>query len=214
MDHFFPGVLHSLGPAGILLFAGIFFAAQFCLAPVAPLAMAAGAIFGLGGGWVTVTLATALGAALNFLFSRHLARNAIARRLGKSEKFRLIDQAIGREGWKIVALLRFCPIPFGLANFCYGLTAVRFWPYFFASVLAIMPANFFFVWVGSTAQESAQALLGGGRPRHPVEYVLMGVGLMATFAALTYIGKIARAALEAADLSRPRATAPPAKEKE
>jgi uncharacterized membrane protein YdjX (TVP38/TMEM64 family) len=190
-----------MGLAGILLFAGIFFAAQFCLAPVAPLAMAAGAIFGMRGGFAAVTLGTALGAALNFLISRHLARNAIAERLNRSEKFRLIDQAIGREGWKIIALLRFCPIPFGLANFCYGLTAVRFWPYLAASVVAIIPANLFFVWLGASAQEGAQALLGGTRPRHPAEYVLLGVGLLAGFAALTYISKIARAAVASADVS-------------
>jgi uncharacterized membrane protein YdjX (TVP38/TMEM64 family) len=200
----------SMGFAGILLFAAIFFGAQFCLAPVAPLAMAAGVIFGMRGGFVAVTIGTALGAAFNFLISRHLARNVIASRLHRSEKFRLIDQAIGREGWKIVALLRFCPIPFGLANFCYGLTAVRFWPYMAASVLAIIPANLFFVWLGTSAQEGAQALLGGSRPGHPAEYVLMGIGLLAGFAALTYIGRIARGAIASADVSG--AKAEPAKE--
>jgi uncharacterized membrane protein YdjX (TVP38/TMEM64 family) len=182
---------------GLLAFAGIFFAAQFCLAPVAPLAMAAGAIFGLGWGIVVVTIGTGLGVALNFLIARHVAREPIAHRLARSEKFRLIDAAIGREGWKIIALLRFCPLPFGLSNFCYGLTAVPFWPYFFASVVAIVPANTFFVWLGASANEGVHALAGSSRPRHPIEYVLMFVGLVAAFAALTYISRIAKAAIAA-----------------
>jgi uncharacterized membrane protein YdjX (TVP38/TMEM64 family) len=185
----------GLGWLGVPAFAGMFFVAQLCLAPVAPVAMAAGAIFGLGRGFLAVELGTALGAAINFLISRHLARRPIERWLGHHEKFKLIDAAIGREGWKIVALLRFCPLPFGLANFCYGLTAVPFWPYFFASLVAIIPANFFFTWLGATAQESAQALTGAARPRHPIEYVLMGVGLVAFFLALTYVGKVAKRAV-------------------
>lgn len=185
----------GLGWLGVPAYAGIFFLVQFCLAPVAPVAIAAGAIFGLGRGYLAVTLGTALGVAINFLISRHLARGPIERRLGRSDKFRLIDAAIGREGWKIIALLRFCPLPFGLSNFCYGLTAVPFWPYFFASVVAIIPANFFFTWVGATAQESAQALVGAARPRHPIEYVLMGVGLVAFFIALHYVSSVARKAV-------------------
>lgn len=185
------------GWLGLLAFAGIFFLAQFCLAPVAPLAMASGAIFGLGWGFVVVTIGTGLGVAINFLISRHVARDAIAHRLERSEKFRLIDAAIGREGWKIIALLRFCPLPFGLSNFCYGLTAVPFWPYFFASIVAIVPANLFFVWLGASAHEGVQALAGSSRPRHPMEYVLMFIGLVAAFTALTYISRIAKAAIAA-----------------
>ncbi len=185
----------SLGWLGILFYAAIFVAVQACLIPGAPLSLAAGVIFGLWGGFLAIELGTTGGVAMNFLISRHLAREAIAHRLGRNEKFRLIDAAIGREGWKIIAMLRLCPLPFGLSNYCYGLTAIPFWPYFIASVLAIIPANFFFVWLGASANESAQALLGGGRPRHPLEYALLGVGLVAAFAALTYIGKVARAAV-------------------
>lgn len=185
----------GLGWLGIPAFAGVFFLAQLCLAPVAPVAAAGGAIFGLGRGFLAVELGTALGVAINFFIARHIARRPIERWLGHHEKFKLIDAAIGREGWKIVALLRFCPLPFGLANFCYGLTSVSFWPYFFASVVAIIPANFFFTWLGATAQEGAQALAGAARPRHPIEYVLMGAGLIAFFVALTYVGKIARKAV-------------------
>ena len=88
------------------------------------------------GRYLGLMLGCALGASVNFLISRHLARERVARWLGSHEKFRLIDDAIGREGWKIVLLLRFVPIPFGLANYCYGLTPVRFWPYLAATCLA------------------------------------------------------------------------------
>ncbi len=189
----------ELGLLGMLAYAGVIAVFQMTLLPLSPIAIAAGFIFGIQRGFVVVTLGTAAGAAINFLIARHLARGPFERRLARNEKFRLIDAAIGREGGKIVALLRFCPIPFGFANFCYGLTAIPFWPYFIASVLAIIPGNFFFTWLGATAHEGIQAVMGAGRPRHPAEYVLMGAGLLAGFIALTYVTKLARAAVARAD---------------
>jgi uncharacterized membrane protein YdjX (TVP38/TMEM64 family) len=141
-----------------------------------------------------------LGAAINFLISRHVARDAIAHRIGRNEKFRVIDSAIGREGWRIIALLRLCPLPFGFSNYAYGLTAIQFWPYLLATVLVIIPANFFFTWLGSSAQAGLEAALGTNRPRHPFEYALMGLGLLAGCAAMAYIGRIARKALAAQSL--------------
>jgi uncharacterized membrane protein YdjX (TVP38/TMEM64 family) len=158
-------------------------------------AIAGGFIFGMGGGFLSLTLGTAAGAALNFLISRHLAREAVARRIGRHARFQLIDSAIGREGWRIIALLRFCPIPFGFSNFAYGLTAIGFWPYLLATVLAIIPANVFFTWMGASAQAGLEVVLGTNRPRHPFEYALLGFGLLAGMAAMLYIGKIARTAL-------------------
>ena len=104
------------GWLGVLLFAGGIVLAQMFIAPMSPVAIAAGFGLGFGRGWVAITIGTGIGAAVNFLISRYLVRGALARRLEKNEKFRLIDAAIAREGWKIVMMLRFVPMPFGLAN--------------------------------------------------------------------------------------------------
>lgn len=184
----------NLGWLGVLAYAGVIVVVQLFLMPLSPFAVAAGVFFGFGRGFAAITLGTALGAAVNFLIARHVARGVVAGRLARNEKFRLIDAAIGREGWKIIALLRFCPIPFGLANFSYGLTAVAFWPYMLATIFAVIPANCFFVWLGSTAHAGIQAALGAGQ-QHPFKYVLMGVAIVAAFGALTYVTRIARAAV-------------------
>ncbi len=189
-QHFF----QSMGWMGILVFAGIAVVVQLFLAPLAPVAIAGGLIFGLTRGLIAMELGTSLGVAVNFLIARYIARDAIAHRLAKHEKFRLIDAAIGREGGKIVFLLRFCPIPFGLSNFCYGLTAVRFWPYFFASVFGIIPGNFFFTWVGATAQ-SLESALSSHQQHSTFRSVMMLLGVVAAFLALTYTTRIARAAV-------------------
>jgi uncharacterized membrane protein YdjX (TVP38/TMEM64 family) len=189
------GTLQSFGWLGLAAFALALVLLQMALIPLSVFAIAGGAIFGFGPAMLAVTVGTNLGAIVNFLLSRYVARAAVSRYLAHHEKFRLIDAAIGREGGKIVALLRLCPLPFGLANYCYGLTAVRFWPYCIATFAAIIPGNLVFVWLGASAQEGLAALTGSARLRHPGEYVLLGVGLIAAFCALTYITRLAKTAV-------------------
>ena len=186
----------GLGWLGVLTYALVIVAAQLLCAPLSPVAVAGGLIFGLGRGFAAITLGTGLGAVVNFLLSRHFARATIQRWLAHHEKFKLIDAAIGREGWKIIALLRFCPIPFGLANYCYGLTAVRFGPYLVATIFAVMPANFFFSWFGASSHDALAAVGGTGQAAQPGRWVFTVVGLVAFFCALTYVAKIARAAVQ------------------
>ncbi len=187
--------LQGMNWLGVLAYSGIFFLAQLIMIPVAPLGMAAGFFFGFGRGWLGLMLGCAIGATVNFLISRHFARGFITRKLAGNEKFRLIDSAIAREGWRIVLLMRFVPIPFGLANYCYGISPVPFVPYFLATIVAIIPPNSLFVWMGATFQGELSALFGKGRPHHPLEYVFIGLSIIAALLALRFAAKVARAAV-------------------
>jgi uncharacterized membrane protein YdjX (TVP38/TMEM64 family) len=190
-EHFF----QSLGWLGVLAFSVSMAVVAIASAPLSIFAVSAGIFFGLSRGVIAVEIGTVLSAALNFYISRHVARGPLERKIGANPKFRAIDSAVGREGWKIVALIRLVPMPFGFVNYAFGLTSVRFLPYLAATALAIIPGNIFFVWIGATAQAGLHAAIGAGRPRHPMENVFLVVGLIAVFVALTYITRIARAAI-------------------
>jgi uncharacterized membrane protein YdjX (TVP38/TMEM64 family) len=191
--------LIGLGWAGLFAFAAIFAATQLvAFIPGSPIAMAAGFFFGFQRGWVALTIGCGLSATINFLISRHLAREAVHRKLATHPKFLLIDNAIGRGGWKIIALLRFVPIPFGIANYAYGITPVPFRSYFCATMLAIIPANSLFVSMGSTFQGSLATLFSKDRPHSPLEFILPIVGIIAAFFAFRYVSKLAHAAVTAA----------------
>jgi uncharacterized membrane protein YdjX (TVP38/TMEM64 family) len=191
----------NLGWLGLLAFGLLMTAAGIASLPLSPLAIAAGVMFGLGKGLLAVQLGTTLSAAVNFLISRHIARDLVARKISTHPKFRAVDAAVGREGWKIVAMLRLVPTPFGLLNYAFGLTAVRFVPYLLATAVTIIIPNTFFTWLGATAQAGLQAALGAGRPRHPMETVFMLIGLGAAFAVMFYTTKLARAAIARRDES-------------
>ena len=193
--------LIALGWVGLFAFALIFAATQMAaIIPGSPIAMAAGFFFGFGKGWVALTMGCALSAAINFLISRHVARAAIHRRVSGHSKFILIEDAIARGGWKIIALLRFVPIPFGIANYAYGITPVRFWPYYGATMLAIIPANSLFVSMGATFNGSLATLFSKDRPHSPLEIALPIVGVIAAFFAFRYISKLAHAAVNSGPL--------------
>jgi uncharacterized membrane protein YdjX (TVP38/TMEM64 family) len=185
---------HQLGWGGVLVYALVIAVAGLVSAPLSPLAIGAGVLFGLGRGIVAIELGTALSAALNFIISRYVARGFVHRRVMRDQRFRLIDEAIGREGWKIIALLRFVPMPFGFANYLYGLTAIPFGPYLLATFVAIIPANVSLTWLGATANVGLAAATGSS-PTHPLKFVFLGLGLCAAIAALMYVSKVARLAL-------------------
>ena len=79
-----------------------------------------------------------------------------------NERFRAIDEAVGREGWKIVGLTRLSPVfPFNLLNYAYGITRVSLRDYFFATWIGMLPGGVMYVYLGSLAGSLATL---GGRP--------------------------------------------------
>ena len=95
-----------------------------------------------------------------FLVARYIARGAIEQRLEGDRRFAAIDRAVGREGRKIVFLLRLSPVfPFNLLNYALGLTNVRFVDYFIAC-LGMIPGTLLYIYYGKLAGDVAPARRG------------------------------------------------------
>jgi uncharacterized membrane protein YdjX (TVP38/TMEM64 family) len=185
----------QLGPLGPVVYGVIFAVAASLMLPCLPLTIVAGFTFGWFGGSVAVMLGIALGAAFGFLVVRFSARGAVAKRLERHPRFKAIDHGIAKEGWKIVALLRMCPVPFGITNYLYGLTAIDFPRYMAATIAGMLPGTVMFVYLGAFGK---QALEG---PRHPLEWVMGGLTLLAMAGVVLLLRRIAtqRVALSEAD---------------
>lgn len=187
--------IKDLGFAGMLAFAALYVVACVLLLPGSILTLGAGAIYGVVQGSILVSIASTLGATAAFLVGRYLARDWIAQKIERNEKFKAVDDAVAREGWKIVGLTRLSPVfPFNFLNYAYGVTQVSLRDYFFASWIGMMPATIVYVYFGSLA--GSVATLGeDGREKSIIEWVLFGVGLAAAFAVTYYVTKVARNAL-------------------
>ena len=183
--------VNHLGFWGPVAFIAIYAAATVLFVPGSILTLGAGALFGVVQGSAYVSIASTLGAAAAFLIGRYLARDWVARRIARHEKFAVIDKAVADEGWKIVALTRLSPVfPFTLLNYAFGLTRVSLRDYALASWIGMMPGTVMYVYLGSLAQAGTNP-----RARTPAQWALYSIGLLATVAVTVLITRLARKAL-------------------
>ena len=181
----------KLGPWGPVIFVGLYVVATVLFVPDSVLTLGAGAVFGVVLGSVCVSISATLGATAAFLVGRYLARDAIARKIEKNETFATIDRAVADEGWKIVLLTRLSPVfPFTLLNCAFGLTRVKLSHYVLASWIGMMPGTVMYVYLGSLVNVGA-----GHRQRTTGEWILYGVGLLATVTVTVFVTRLARKAL-------------------
>lgn len=180
----------EFGSFGIVIFGIVFGVASILMVPVLPLTLLAGFTFGWLGGLASVMFGVGIGAAFGFLCVRFLARGAVARKIEEHPQFRAIDSAIAKDGWKIVGLLRMCPVPFGLTNYLYGLTAIDFWRYMLATLVGMLPGNMMFVYLGAFGKRTLEG------PRHPLEFAAAALMLGAMVALVVILRRIARRATE------------------
>lgn len=183
--------LRGLGPWAPVAFIALYVLACLFLLPGSVLTLGAGAVFGVVMGTVWVSIAATLGATAAFLAGRYLAKDWTERRLAAQPRFKAVNEAVAREGWKIVLLLRLSPLfPFNVLNYALGATSVSLRHYVLASWLGMLPGTVLYVYLGAVAGDFA-----GGRQRSKVEWVLYAVGLAATVAVTIYVTRLAEAAM-------------------
>ncbi|MGK7920946.1 MAG: TVP38/TMEM64 family protein [Trichodesmium sp.] len=188
--------INTLGPWGPIALIAIYILATVLFLPGSLLTLGAGFLFGPIFGSIYVSVGSTIGATCAFLVGRYLARGWVSQKIAGNQKFKAIDEAVANEGWKIVGLTRLSPIfPFNLLNYAFGLTQVSLRDYFLASWIGMMPGTVMYVYLGSLA--GSLATLGAdGRSRTTAEWILYGVGLIATVAVTVYITKISKKALD------------------
>lgn len=181
------------GPAAFML---IYAVAVLLWLPGSWLTLTAGVLFDLAPATLYVFVGSTAGSALAFLAARYVARDFVARRLASYPRLSRLDRALEGQGLKIVTLLRLSPLfPFTPLNFLLGLTRVRFRDYLIASP-AMLPASVLYVYSGKVIGDLA--LLAGGAPpeRGLADWLLLGLGLLATGLATWLIARVARRALD------------------
>jgi uncharacterized membrane protein YdjX (TVP38/TMEM64 family) len=193
----FPGTLdriRALGALAPLAFVLLYVLASLAFLPGFPITLGAGAVLGLATGAITVSIGATLGATAAFLTGRYLARDWVTRRIAGHPAFEAIDQAVAREGWKIVGLARLSPaFPFNFLNYAFGLTRVSLRDFFFASWIGMTPGILLYVYIGSLAGDLATAT--GRQGRGPMEWTFYALGFCATLAVTIYVTRVARKAL-------------------
>ncbi|MGD9299975.1 MAG: VTT domain-containing protein [Desulfobacterales bacterium] len=155
----------------------------------------AGFVFGVVAGSIYVILGTTLGAALAFLIARHLFGKRATQFILTRAKLSFVNEELTPHGWKIVLLTRLVPFfPGKLSNYFFGLTSFSFSGYVGGSLIGFIPFSVHNVYLGSIA--AGITTLG---ERHaggtPAEWVLYGIGFLATIGIVIFLSRLARCAL-------------------
>ena len=193
----FESYVRSLGAIGPLVVVLAYVIGTVFFIPGSAITIGSGTLFGLKTGFLVVVVGANLGALCAFLLARTFLREKVARWADGNPKFRSLDQAIGKQGFKMVLLTRLSPVfPFVLLNYFLGLTAVRTRAYVVANLIGMLPATFLFVYIGAAARDAIAGQMGA------VDFyqqILKYVGLLATIAVVVIVTRIARKALREAE---------------
>ena len=116
------------------------------------------AIFGAYWGFLYVLIGAVLGATAAFFIGRYLGRDFAASIVG--DRLKRYDEAVERNGFATVLYLRLIYFPFTPMNFGMGLTRVRFWDYFWGTVLGIIAGTFIITFFVGTIKEVWATVIG------------------------------------------------------
>ncbi|MGQ0844461.1 MAG: TVP38/TMEM64 family protein [Sporichthyaceae bacterium] len=140
------------GAAAPVVFAVTFALLGLLPVPLAPLSIAAGALFGFWVGLGTVLVAGIVSAALTFAISKALGRPAVAS--VSNARVAKLDARLQERGLVTVVALRLVPImPFTVCNYACGLTAIPFRTYLIGTAVGIVPGSGAYVGVGAFGGE-------------------------------------------------------------
>ena len=193
LDYWLPLLRSSLG---VILFVPLYAIWVTLLLPGVWASMLAGALYGTWLGSFLVFVGACLGAEAVFLLGRYWLRDWARRRLAAVPKLQAVEQAVSREGLKLVLLTRLSPVfPFSLLNLAYGLSEVSLRDYSIG-LIGILPGTILFCGLGALAGDVARFgdVLSG--QADPVTWTLRIVGVLATIAVVWLVGQAAKRALD------------------
>ena len=174
--------LAGLGAWGPVLFVGLYIVAAITLAPAFLLTFSAGAVFGLWRGTLLTYIGAVLGASAVYALAAPLARSRVLGWIDRDPRVAATRRAVVKDSAWIMFLLRLSPlVPYNLLNYALALSGVSYRDYLLASV-GMIPAIIMYAYYGTVAGDVTR-ILAGVSPRRGTEYyVMLVVGLIATFA--------------------------------
>ena len=196
LQQWLPDLLEVLrSPLGAVAFIPLYALWVTLLLPGVWASMVAGALYGTWIGSGLVFLGACLGAEVVFLLGRSWLREWARRRLQQVPKLQAVEQAVSREGLKLVLLTRLSPaFPFSLLNLAYGLSEVSLRDYS-VGLIGIIPGTVLFCGLGALAGDVARfrEVLAG--EADPLTWALRVAGVLATVGVVVLVSRTARRAL-------------------
>jgi uncharacterized membrane protein YdjX (TVP38/TMEM64 family) len=151
--------IDGYGPLGPAIYIAAYVLGVVFFVPGLPMTLLGGLAFGPVRGAAYVWIAATIGAALAFLVARYGLRGLVEGWVARNARLARIDEAVAREGWRIVMITRLVPLfPFNLQNYAYGVTRIGLWAYLTTSAVCMLPATVAYTFAGGALSRGGEDL--------------------------------------------------------
>jgi uncharacterized membrane protein YdjX (TVP38/TMEM64 family) len=162
----------------VVAFAAYVFVTALSIPAATVLSLTIGWLFGFAWGLPLVSFASAAGATLAFLLSRHLLRDFVRERFARWVP--RVTEALERDGAMYLFAMRLTPaVPFFVVNTVMGLTQLPTRTFWWVSQVGMLPATCLFVYAGSTVPGLEELAARGPQSliTLPLATAFIGLGL-------------------------------------
>nr|XP_022338199.1 transmembrane protein 64-like [Crassostrea virginica]XP_022338200.1 transmembrane protein 64-like [Crassostrea virginica]XP_022338201.1 transmembrane protein 64-like [Crassostrea virginica]XP_022338202.1 transmembrane protein 64-like [Crassostrea virginica]XP_022338203.1 transmembrane protein 64-like [Crassostrea virginica] len=158
------------------------------------LMVAAGYLYGYLYGPMVVLICGTVGIIVAHVVMKNCCRDFIKRRFYNSKMEAVIKVVESSQGFKLIALSRLTPIPFGLQNGLFALTDISLWSYCAASTIGLLPTTVLNCYMGSTLRTMSDVLTD--QSNQATGYLILSVQIMLTVVLLWVVIRKARSELK------------------
>jgi uncharacterized membrane protein YdjX (TVP38/TMEM64 family) len=186
----------DMGVWGPVIVACLYALGAVFFLPGSFMTMAAGFLFKVFWGSITVSVGSTIGACAAFMIARTFGRKWIASKIFKNSQFTAFDHAVKIHAFKVILLTRLSPaFPYNMLNYAFGLTKIEFWKYALGSWIGMIPPTIMYTYFGSGLRSLTE--IAAGRPeKEGLERLFFWSGLAVTIAATLFIANLARKTLK------------------
>jgi uncharacterized membrane protein YdjX (TVP38/TMEM64 family) len=184
----------ALGPAGLAVFVGLLAVGTSILIPESLFGIAAGALFGVWPGFVTVLTGNLIAASLQYVLARRLLKGRIQQVLSSRPQLAAVQRAVLQDELRLQALLRLTPLNAASLSYVFGAAGVRF-AGFLLACLGMIPHLLMEVYLGYAGQHLTR-VSGSTRPHSFVHEAVTFGGVLITAIVVLVVSRIARKTIE------------------
>ncbi len=187
--------IKSLGPLAPVLFILIYIPTAGIIVPSIILKIVAGSLFNVAGGFIIISIAATISSIMIFLGTRYYFRAMITRRLKYNPRFRLINEVISKDGWKIVVLLRNVPIVSSvLINCACALSKMSLKDFITSTWVGRIPSTILYAYLGFLTGYTISS--GNLSPHSSAGSITLVVGLVAMIILTEYVVRLSKKTLQ------------------
>eukprot|EP00126_Sphaerothecum_destruens_P009030 Sdes_comp20409_c0_seq1m14436 len=197
-----PVILRWIGQTGV--FGNLFMMFLFTVLafPFAfgytPLALAAGFLWGVFWGTVTISVGSFLGCSLVYFLCQTTWRGWVEKNIIQDKLvFKLFLKSVQQNAFKIIFLGRLTPIPFGIQNVVYSISPISYAVYILSSILGLIPEQILLTYFGHK-MENISEIINGTRKLSTLEKMMPLVELLLIILLICFVTALGKRALKQA----------------